>query len=92
MDTDDSIYDEDLGPYEPKTLAEEMDYLQGCRDAWKAYDKEGVSIARLTNRYGFIEDPLYSDYTAAYCAGYLSQIRNFRAAELFGQILAEETR
>ncbi|MFF3547133.1 hypothetical protein ACFYXD_35510 [Streptomyces platensis] len=92
MDSIDFINDEDFDPYEPQTLAEEKDYLQACTDVWKAYDEEGVSVDRLTDRYGFIEDPRYSDFSAAYSAGYLSQIRNLRTAEIFGQILSEDAR
>ncbi|BCK73956.1 hypothetical protein Srufu_079090 (plasmid) [Streptomyces libani subsp. rufus] len=88
---DDALeFDEELAPYEPQTPAEEADYLAGCRYAWNAYDNEGVSIDRLTDRFRFFEDPRYSDCTAAFVAGCASQIRNFRAAEAFALILADD--
>ncbi|MFI1161314.1 hypothetical protein [Streptomyces sioyaensis] len=78
--------------YEPHTTTDQADYENGAREAWESHELMGDTLDQLEGRYAWIEDPTISDFSAAYCGGYLSQIRNFRAAELFGRILAEETR
>lgn len=78
--------------YEPHTPTEKRDYTHGARDAWEAHKLLGDSVDQLEDRFEWLVDPRVSDYTAAYCAGYRSQIANFRAAQLLEQILTEEAR
>lgn len=87
MDIDDLDY-----VYEPQTPTDKADYVEGAREAWDEHQLMGDTIDQLEDRYKWLEDPTVSDFSAAYVAGYLSQIRNFRTAEIFGRILEEETR
>jgi hypothetical protein len=75
--------------YEPKTPTEEADYTAGARDAWEAHELIGDTTNQLEDRFKWLVDPTVSGspepggskYTAAYCAGYRSQIENFRASD-----------
>lgn len=87
MDTDDLNY-----VYEPHTATEQTDYENAARKVLDDYKRIGDTLDQLEDRYQWIEDPTVSDFSAAYCAGYLSQLRNLRTAETFRQILDEETR
>uniref|UniRef100_UPI0030E4442B hypothetical protein n=1 Tax=Streptomyces tubercidicus TaxID=47759 RepID=UPI0030E4442B len=78
--------------YEPVTPQENTDYTRGRRDAWEAHSLLDATLDQLADRHEWFVDPRVSDYTTAYCAGYASQIQDFHDAELFGRILAEETR
>lgn len=78
--------------YEPNAATDQADYESGARKVWEDHHLIGDALDQIEDRYRWIEDPTISDATAAYCAGYLSQLRNLRAAKTFRQILDEETR
>lgn len=78
--------------YEPQTPTEDADYTQGRRDAWESHHLMGDTVVQLEDRYEWIVDPRVSDYTAAYCAGYRSQIQDAHAADFFDQVLSEDAR
>ncbi|MFF9787102.1 hypothetical protein [Streptomyces nigrescens] len=76
--------------YEPVTPQENDDYTRGRRDAWEAHKLLDATLDQLEDRWEWFVDPRISDFSAAYCGGYASQIQDFHAAETVPQFVRED--